>query len=81
MVDTAAKKNIPVVIIDSGIKTESYKSFVATDNKKGGHMGGVELAKELGGKGKVIMLRYMEGSASTEGTRAGLPRCDEGSQH
>ncbi len=72
IVDTAAKKNIPVVIIDSGVKTDSYKSFVATDNKKGGHMGGVELAKELGGKGKVIMLRYQEGSASTEEREQGF---------
>ena len=72
IVDTAAKKNIPVVIIDSAVKTDSYKSFVATDNKKGGHMGGVELAKELGGKGKVIMLRYQEGSASTEDREQGF---------
>jgi len=72
IVDTAAKKNIPVVIIDSGVKTDSYKSMVSTDNKKGGHMGGVELAKELGGKGKVIMLRYQEGSASTEEREEGF---------
>lgn len=72
IVDTAAKKNIPVVIIDSAVKTDSYKSFVATDNKKGGHMGGAELARELGGKGKVIMLRYQEGSASTEDREQGF---------
>jgi len=72
IVDTAAKKNIPVVIIDSGVKTDSYKSYVSTDNKKGGHMGGVELAKELGGKGRVIMLRYFEGSASTEEREEGF---------
>jgi len=72
IVDTAAKKSIPVVIIDSAVKTETYKSFVATDNKKGGNMGGKELAKELGGKGKVIMLRYQEGSASTEEREQGF---------
>ncbi len=72
VVNEAADKKIPVVIIDSAVKTDSYKSFVATDNKKGGHMGGVELAKELGGKGKVIMLRYQEGSASTEEREQGF---------
>jgi ribose transport system substrate-binding protein len=72
IVDTAAKKGIPVVIIDSAVKTETYKSFVATDNKKGGTMGGKELARELGGKGKVIMLRYQEGSASTEEREQGF---------
>jgi ribose transport system substrate-binding protein len=70
--DEAAAKKIPVVIIDSGINTESYKCYVATDNEMGGYMGGKELAKQLGNKGKVIMLRYQEGSASTGQREAGF---------
>jgi ribose transport system substrate-binding protein len=54
-----------VVIIDSGLKGGEYVSFVATDNGKGGRLGGEHLAKVLGGKGKVVLLRYAEGSAST----------------
>jgi ribose transport system substrate-binding protein len=65
VVDHAAAKKIPVVIIDSAVNTKTFKSYVATDNTKGGYMGGQELAKELGNKGKVLMLRYQEGSAST----------------
>jgi len=61
----AVNNGIPVVIIDSGLKSEDYVSFVATDNYVGGRKGGEQLAKILGGKGKVIMLRYQEGSAST----------------
>lgn len=61
----AVNNRIPVVIIDSGLKGEDYVSFVATDNYVGGRKGGEHLAKILGGKGKVIMLRYQEGSAST----------------
>jgi len=64
-VEEATKKNIPVVIIDSGLKSESYTSFVATDNYNGGKLAGEEMARLLGGKGKVAMLRYAEGSAST----------------
>jgi ribose transport system substrate-binding protein len=64
-VANAAHSNIPVVIIDSGLKSEDFISFVATDNYKGGHMAGEYLCKLLNGKGKVIMLRYEEGSAST----------------
>jgi ribose transport system substrate-binding protein len=71
-VDSANGKKIPVVIIDSDVNSESYKSFVATDNRKGGEMGGDLLAKILGGKGKVIMLRYQEGSASTEKREQGF---------
>ena len=61
----AVNNGIPVVIIDSGLKSEDYVSFVATDNYIGGRKGGEHLAKVLGGKGKVVMLRYQEGSAST----------------
>ena len=61
----AVNNGIPVVIIDSELKGEDYVSFVATDNYIGGRKGGEHLAKILGGKGKVIMLRYQEGSAST----------------
>lgn len=64
-VENAAKAGIPVVIIDSGLDTDKYVSFVATDNYKGGRMAGEHLAKLLNGKGKVIVLRYQVGSAST----------------
>ena len=61
----SAREGIPVVIIDSGLKGEDYASFIATDNYKGGNMAGTQLAKLLEGNGKVVMLRYQEGSAST----------------
>jgi ribose transport system substrate-binding protein len=61
----AAQKKIPVLIFDSGLKGNDYISFVATDNLKGGRMGGERLAQSLGGKGKVILLRYAEGHDST----------------
>ena len=71
-VANAMKAKIPVVIFDSGLKTEDYVSFVATDNLKGGFMAGDQLGKLLGGKGKVILLRYAVGSASTEAREAGF---------
>jgi ribose transport system substrate-binding protein len=64
-VSAAMSKKIPVVIFDSGLKSEDYVSFVATDNYKGGTLAGERLAEILGRKGKVALLRYMEGSAST----------------
>lgn len=68
----AVNNGIPVVIIDSGLKSDDYTSFVATDNYKGGYKGGEHLAKVLEGKGKVIMLRYQEGSASTMNREQGF---------
>ncbi len=64
-VANAIRSGIPVVIFDSGLESEDYVSFVATDNKKGGFLAGQHLAELLGGQGKVAMLRYQEGSAST----------------
>lgn len=61
----AKQKNIPVLIFDSGLKGNDYISFVATDNLKGGRMGGERIVQSLGGKGKVLMLRYAEGHDST----------------
>ncbi|HEX4797496.1 MAG TPA: substrate-binding domain-containing protein [Humisphaera sp.] len=67
-VQEAAGKKIPVIIFDSGLKGDvgkDFASFVATDNHKGGTIAGTEMVRILGGKGKVILLRYQEGSAST----------------
>jgi ribose transport system substrate-binding protein len=61
----AKQRNIPVVIFDSGLKGNDYVSFVATDNLKGGELGGDRLAEAMNGKGKVILLRYAEGHDST----------------
>jgi ribose transport system substrate-binding protein len=74
-VKSAADRHIPVVIFDSALKGELGKdfiSYVATDNRRGGVLGGEELVRLLGGKGKVVLLRYAEGSASTGEREAGF---------
>jgi ribose transport system substrate-binding protein len=68
-VAAANARNIPVVIFDSPLNGEAGKDFVslvATDNKKGGEMGATELVRLLNGKGKVVLIRYNVGSASTD---------------
>jgi len=73
-VKAAVSKGIPVIIIDSELKNadDVLTSFVATDNYQGGFTAGTKLCESLGGKGDVIMLRYAEGSASTEKREAGF---------
>jgi len=73
-VQNAANKGIPVIIIDSGLKDaeDIYTSFVATDNKEGGRVAARKLAGLLNGKGRVVLLRYSEGSASTENREEGF---------
>ncbi len=58
----------PVVIIDSGLEGtpgEDFASFIATDNFKAGRLAGEHIATRLGGTGRVLLLRYLEGSDST----------------
>lgn len=71
-VEAAGRSGIPVVIIDSDVNTEQRVSYVATDNYRGGQLAGERLAELLGGKGKVLVLRYQVGSASTEAREAGF---------
>jgi ribose transport system substrate-binding protein len=71
-VEDAVQAGIPVVVIDSALNTKVTSSTVATDNRKGGRMGARRLGTLLGGKGRVVMLRYEVGSASTEEREAGF---------
>ncbi len=71
-VEMAVRGRIPVVIIDSGVESDAPASFVATDNREGGRIAARELGRMLGGKGNVIMLRLMVGSASTEQREEGF---------
>jgi len=68
----AARENIPVVIIDSGLQGQDYISYVATDNYKGGVLAARELGRRLPRGGKIFLIRYQEGSASTTEREAGF---------
>jgi ribose transport system substrate-binding protein len=70
----AVRRNIPVIIIDSALhdSEDVYTSFIATDNRKGGRIAGREMGNFLGSKGRVVLLRYMEGSASTTNREEGF---------
>jgi ribose transport system substrate-binding protein len=61
----AVRENIPVVIIDSALQGRDFISYVATDNYKGGVLGARKLAELVRSRGKIFLIRYQEGSAST----------------
>ena len=71
-VSEAVRRKIPVVIFDSALKGSGHVSFVATDNHQGGRLAGEGLAGMLPKGGKVVLLRYAEGSASTTEREAGF---------
>lgn len=71
-VDELYDKNIPCVIIDSGIDTDKYVCFAATDNYIGGLIAARRMGKILNGKGKIVVLKYVPGSASTTNRENGF---------
>jgi len=71
-VNEAVAEGVPVVIVDSGLQSDKKISFVSTDNHKGGCLAAQRLGELLEGSGKVIMLRYQEGSASTSAREKGF---------
>jgi len=64
-VEKLAGLKMPCAIIDSGIDTDKYLCFAATDNYQGGVIGARRMAEILGGRGKVIVVKYVPGSGST----------------
>ena len=77
-VKEAHEEGIPVVIFDSGLDEENLGdpaavvSYVATDNHRGGELAADEIARRLPNGGKVVLLRYMVGSESTEQREQGF---------
>lgn len=71
-VQEARRAGIPTVVIDSALASDDAVSFVATDNEKGGALAADRLGALLQGKGRVLVLRYQEGSASTEARERGF---------
>ena len=74
-VAAAMRKGIPVVIMDSALKGEPVKDFVSTvstNNHRAGEMAGEQLGKLLNGKGKVVLFRFKQGSASAGQREAGF---------
>lgn len=64
-VERAVKLGIPVTIFDSGLDTEQYMSYIATDNVEAGRMGARALGGLVGGKGNVAIVLHATGSQST----------------
>ncbi len=71
-VEQASEAGIPVTIFDSGIDTEKYVSYVATDNRAAGAMAAKVVGELLNGKGTIAMVKHVPGSDSTEEREQGF---------
>jgi|SRR5579863_3038309 len=64
-IERAAALGIPVTVFDSGVDTDKYMTYIATDNYDAGEKSARELARLLGGNGRVAVIMHAPGSAST----------------
>ncbi len=72
VVDRAASRGIPVSIFDSAIDSTRILSYVATDNTEAGRMAARRIGEILNGRGKVGIIGFMPGSASTMERESGF---------
>jgi ribose transport system substrate-binding protein len=63
--DRAATAGIPITVFDSGVDSENYMTFVATNNYEAGEMAARTLAELLNRRGQVGVVMHAPGSAST----------------
>ncbi len=71
-VDRAVQAGIPVTVFDSGLDSDNYMTFLATNNFEAGQMAARALAKLIQGRGKVAIVMHAPGSASTMDRESGF---------
>jgi ribose transport system substrate-binding protein len=72
VLDKAKAAGIPVLIVDTDVNWPAKLSYIGADNRVGGRIAGEYIAKLLGGKGKVAVIRGILGIATHEERLAGF---------
>jgi ribose transport system substrate-binding protein len=72
VLDKARAAGIPVVIVDTDVPWPHRAGFVGIDNRLGGRLAGEYILREIGGKGKVAVIRGVLGVATQEDRLAGF---------
>lgn len=65
-VENAMAADIPVVVVDGGVNTDNYTSFIATDNEAGGRLAMETLIDLMGGEGKAVIVNALAGIPSND---------------
>ena len=56
----AFNAGVPVIVLDRGVKTDLYTTFIHSDNVLIGQLGAEYIARRLDGKGKVLLLEGLQ---------------------
>ncbi|MCL2812481.1 MAG: ABC transporter substrate-binding protein [Clostridia bacterium] len=65
VVELAKEADIVVILIDSGVSTNSYDAFYATDNAVAARLVADEMAKRIDNQGKVAIVNAQAGAGTT----------------
>lgn len=65
VVERAYQEKIPVAIIDSGVGTDKYATYISSDNQRSGMLAARRLGSILAGEAKIAILGTLPGSVST----------------
>ena len=79
VISKAMSQGIAVIILDRGVKTENYSTFINSDNVNIGKIGAEYIAKRLNGKGKVLLFEGLQKADVTHLRTKGF--MDEISKH
>lgn len=66
----AFRKGVYTVIVDRGIESEEYNTYIAGDNYMYGYLAGKYIAEKLKGKGNVVIIEGIPCSINTERVEA-----------
>jgi ribose transport system substrate-binding protein len=70
--DKARAAGIPVLLVDTDAPWPHKLSYIGTDNRLGGKLAGEFLVKQLGGRGRVALIRGVLGVSTHEDRIAGF---------
>jgi len=65
-IERAKAAGIPVVLADSDANTSAWESFLGTDNAAAARLAADELAKKIGGSGKVAIINTGSGAGTVK---------------
>jgi ribose transport system substrate-binding protein len=66
VVEKAFNSGIPVIILDRGVNTDSYTTFVNSDNVQIGRIAGEYIIEQLGGDGIVLLFEGLQQADVTQ---------------
>ncbi|NBB77038.1 MAG: substrate-binding domain-containing protein, partial [Bacteroidetes bacterium] len=65
-VENAMSQGVPVVLVDRGVRTEEFVSFIGASDSEMGRIMAEELARMIDQSGSVVMLSGVAGSSPVE---------------